>query len=84
MNAHIHTWCSSRYAHTFVVEQAEDFGRCLLLALGQGCLKLLPQNLKGLEVSGGWFSVGFMPSESSEGFVKGGLTLCRAQNAHST
>lgn len=84
LNTHIHTWCTSRYAHTFIVRQAKDFSRCLPLTLDQGCLKLLLHNLKGLEVSGGWFSIGFMPSESSEGFVKAGLTLCRAQNAQST
>lgn len=83
MNTHMHT-CTSRYAHTFIVRQAEDFSRCLPLTLDHGCFKLFLHNLKGLKVSGGWFSFGFMPSESSEGFVKGGLTLCRAQNAHST
>lgn len=73
---------TSRCARTFIVRQAGDFS--LLLTSDQGCFELRLHNVKGLEVSEGWFSVGLVPSESHEGFVKGGLTLCRAQNAHAT
>ena len=61
MNMHVHTWCTSRYAHTFIVRQAEDFSRRLLLTLEQGCLKLLLHNPKGFEVSGGGFLLASCP-----------------------